>query len=488
MTSDPSCTVLFTQTPDRPAMPRFLALLACFLTPALALAQGTPISKESPPTVAFVDVTVIPMDRAGVVLANQTVVVADGRIVAMGPTLSTTAPRGAVLLDARGKFLIPGLAEMHAHLPGPGTPLQLTHDILFLYVANGITTIRGMLGAPNQLELRQQTAAGDVLGPTIFVGAPSLNGNSAPNPETAARLVREHKAAGYDFLKLHPGLTRPAYDAIVATSREVGITFGGHVSADVGIRHSLASRQSTIDHLDGYLEGATAGASGNMGINGDAARALGAADTAKLRELAQATRAAGVWVVPTMYLWENFFIDSPPQTWLALPEMRYAPPTMRAGWTNQKNQGLQGNRATHLTASEAERFLKLRRTALRELAQAGNVVLMGTDSPQMFNVPGFALRHEIRLMTEAGMTPFQVLESGTRNVSRYVEGALKGDARFGTVAVGQRADLVLLDANPLADLSNLDRRAGVMVRGRWIPAEEIRRGLEAIASRNAAAP
>ncbi len=464
-----------------------IPLLLC-LTTSLATAQGTPVTKDggtkaSSGVTAFVDVTVIPMDRAGGI-PGQTVVVRDGRIVQMGVARSIKTPQGATVIDGRGKFLMPGLAEMHAHLLGPTAPVQLVHDILFLYVANGITTIRGMLGAPNQLELRRQTASGALLGPTIFVGAPSLNGNSAPSAEAGARLVREHKAAGYDFLKLHPGLSLGTYDAIVATSREVGITWGGHVSPDVGIRHVLATHQSTVDHLDGYLEGATAGASGNLGISGEAVRALGAADTVTLRALAEATRAAGVWVVPTMYLWDNFFTATAPEAMVLLPEMRYAPPGMRAGWVNQKKQFNAGNLSVRLSPAESERFSELRRVMLRELARAGNRVLMGTDSPQMFNVPGFALHHEIKVMAAAGMSPFQVLESGTRNVSRYVESDLKGDARFGTVAVGQRADLVLLEGDPLRDLSNLERRAGVMVRGRWVSAEEIRAGLEAIAARN----
>ena len=127
---------------------------------------------------------------------------------------------------------------------------------MFLYVANGVTTIRAMLGAPNQLVLREQLKKGEVLGPTIFVAAPSLNGNSAPNPDTAMKLVRAHKSAGYDLVKLHPGLTRAVYDSAVKVAREVGITLGGHVSAQVGIDRTLEARQSTIDHLDGYIEGA----------------------------------------------------------------------------------------------------------------------------------------------------------------------------------------------------------------------------------------
>jgi imidazolonepropionase-like amidohydrolase len=433
--------------------------------------------------VAFVGVTVIPMSGPATI-ANQTVIVRDGKVAQIGDSARVAIPAGALVVPASRKYLMPGLAEMHAHIPGANAPRQLIEDILFLYIANGITTIRGMLGAPNQLELRSQTASGALLGPTIIVGAPSLNGNTAPNAEAASRLVREHKAAGYDFLKLHPGLSRAAYDAIVATSREVGITYGGHVSSDVGIRHTLASSQSTVDHIDAYLEEAIGSTNGNLGINANAVRMLGKADSATMHALAVATRTAGIWVVPTEYLWENFFVQRPVGDFMRLPEMRYVPQSMKNGWMNQKLQFDQGVQAANLTPSEGAQFVAARRLMLRELAREGNRILMGTDSPQMMNVPGFALGHEIRVMHEAGMSPQQVLESGTRNVSRYVEQHLKGDSQFGTVAVGQRADLVLLDGNPLADLANLEKRAGVMVRGRWVPAEELRRGLEAMAARN----
>ncbi len=459
-----------------------LSALLLPVVPALLAAQS-PTPSRGP--VAFVGVTVLPM-TGGAAIPNQTVIVRDGRVAQMGDATRLTAPSDALAIPGRGKFLMPGLAEMHAHLPGANAPAQLVQDILFLYVANGITTIRGMLGAPNQLELRRKTAAGELLGPTILVGAPSLSGNSAPNPDTASKLVRAHKAAGYDFLKLHPGLSRATYDAIVATSREVGISYGGHVSSDVGITHTFASSQSTVDHIDAYLEEAIGSSNGNLGINAEAVRALGAADSAKMHALAVATRTAGVWVVPTEYLWENFFAPRPVDEFMRLPEMRYVPQSMKNGWGNQKRQFDQGVQAANLTAVEGARFVAARRLMLRELGRAGNRLLMGTDSPQMMNVPGFALGHEIRVMREAGLSSQQILESGTRNVSRYVEQYLKGDAQFGTVAVGQRADLVLLDGNPLEDIANLERRAGVVVRGRWVPAEEIHRELEAMASRNAA--
>ena len=228
---------------------RSVLLLSALVVPTLG---GSATRSAAPGTIAFVDVTVLPMDRERV-LTGQTVLVRDGRITALGPSGSVRVPPDAQRIDGKGKYLMPGLAEMHAHVLGPQQPQELNRDLMFLYVANGVTTIRAMLGAPNQLVLRDQLKKGEVLGPQMFVAAPSLNGNTAPNPDTAMKLVRAHKAAGYDLLKLHPGLSRATYDSIVSVARSVGITFGGHVSQQVGIDRTLEVRQSTVDHLDGYI-------------------------------------------------------------------------------------------------------------------------------------------------------------------------------------------------------------------------------------------
>jgi hypothetical protein len=385
---------------------------------------------------------------------------------------------------------MPGLAEMHAHVLGPQQPAQLNRDLMFLYVANGVTTIRAMLGAPNQLVLREQLEKGDVLGPTMFVAAPSLNGNSAPNPDTAMKLVRTHKAAGYDLLKLHPGLSRATYDSIVSVSRAVGITFGGHVSQQVGIDRTLEVRQSTVDHLDGYIEGAVADPLKRRIMSPTEqvpfSEWMAGVTDEKINELARRTRDAGVWVVPTMFLWESLFASFAPESAATRPEMKYAPKQWVTNWINQKRNTSQQNAQAGITPDLAQQLLTHRRKLLKALADARAPMLMGTDSPQMFNVPGFALHRELRLMGEAGLTPYQVLESGTRNVGLYVERDLKQDGKFGTVAVGNWADLVLLDGNPLESLDNIGNRAGVMVRGRWVPKSEIDSGLAALAARYAA--
>jgi hypothetical protein len=167
-------------------------------------------------------------------------------------------------------------------------------------------------------------------------------------------------------------------------------------------------------------------------------------------------------------------------------EMKYAPKQWVQNWINQKKNNIANQTKAGITPELATQMLAHRRKLLKIMADAGAPLLMGTDSPQMFNVPGFALHRELRLMGESGLTPYQVLESGTKNVGLYVERDLKQDGKFGTVAVGNWADLVLLDANPLQSLDNVTRRAGVMVRGRWVPKSEIDTGLAALAARYAA--
>jgi imidazolonepropionase-like amidohydrolase len=472
-------------------LPTALAALALQPREVARLTPVAPVherARPAPGSFAFVDVTVLPMDRERV-LTGQTVIVRDGRITALGPTASVRVPSDAQRIEGRGKFLMPGLAEMHAHVLGPQQPQELNRDLMFLYVANGVTTIRAMLGAPNQLVLREQLKKDEILGPRMFVAAPSLNGNSAPNPDTAMKLVRAHKAAGYDLLKLHPGLSRATYDSIVAVARAVGITFAGHVSQQVGIDRTLEVRQSTVDHLDGYIEGAVADLLKRRIMSPTDqvpfSEWMAGVTDEKIKELARKTRDAGVWNVPTMFLWESLFSSFAPESAAKREEMKYAPKQWVTGWINQKRNTAQANTQSGVTPELAQQLLASRRKLLKALADVGAPLLMGTDSPQMFNVPGFALHRELRLMGEAGLTPYQVLESGTKNVGLYAERDLKQDGKFGTVAVGNWADLVLLDANPLESLDNIGKRVGVMVRGRWVPKSEIDSGLSALAAKYA---
>ena len=464
------------------------ALSALLLVPAVAGAQAaTPAPDQA--VSAFVDVSVVPLDRDRVV-DRQTVVIRGDRIVAMGPTSSTPVPAGATRIDGRGKFLMPGLAEMHAHVIGGQNPNHeaLNRDILFLYIANGITSIRAMLGAPNQIPLREQLRRNEILGPTMYVSAPSLNGNSAPNPDSGAKLVRMHKEAGYDFLKIHPQNFRvDTYDAIVRTANEVGITWAGHVPPAVGLRHALASKQSGIDHLDGFLEAATPDSVfAKLQAQQPLLLHINSVDPSRFPAIANEIKRAGSWQVPTMLVWENLNTQAmTPEQMAAWPEMKYIARQQLQNYVTQKTNQLNNLRNNGISPETSARYLTLRRQAMKALADAGAPLMMGTDSPQLFMVPGFALHRELGILVEAGLTPYQLYESGAKNVARYVADVLKQDGRFGTVAVGNRADLVLLDANPLQSVTNLTKRAGVMVRGRWVSSAEIDKGLADLAAKYA---
>jgi len=448
---------------------RLLRRAAAALAAALPLAAALALSaraQQAPAggaVTAFVGVSVVPMDRERV-LPNQTVIVRGDRIAAVGPTGRVAVPAGATRVDGRGKFLLPGLAEMHGHIPPPSAPAELTENVLFLYVANGITTVRGMLGAPGQLQLRERVRRGAIVAPNLYLAGPSFSGNSVNSPADAERMVRAQQAEGWDLLKVHPGLTRDEYDAMARTAREVGIRFGGHVPADVGLLHAIEMGQETFDHLDGYIEH----------LQGD----RGPLDSAALADVVRRTRAANAWVVPTSALWETILGIPPLDTLRAYPELRYMPPQTVAAWARAHETRLA---SPQLDPAASRRVAANRVELLRALHRGGVRILMGTDAPQQFSVPGFSLHRELRKMAESGMSPYEILVTGTRNVGAYFP-----RDRFGTVAPGQRADLLLVDGDPLKSLDNLVRRSGVMVRGRWIPESEIHGRLATIAAGYAA--
>jgi len=422
-----------------------------------------------------VDVTVIPMDRERAI-PNQTVIVRGDRIVEIGPTSKVKVPEGGTRVDGRGKYLIPGLAEMHAHIPGGQVPDSLIERTLYMYVSGGITTVRGMLGHPRHLEYRARAARDEIVSPTIYTSGPSLNGNSVPTPEAAAKAVTEQKAAGYDFLKIHPGIRREVFDTLAATAQRVGIPFAGHVPLEVGLARALETRFWTIDHLDGYLEamlrsGAPLDASQSAFF---AVNLAEYADESKLAALVAATKKAGVWNVPTEVLMDNLILGGSAEELAARPEMRYVAPATLAQWAEQKGGLLEG---TGASAASARRMIELRRKLIKALHEGGAGLLLGSDAPQVYNVPGFSTHRELEALVTAGLTAYQALETGTRNVAVFF-GTLKDT---GTIEQGKRADLVLLDADPLKDVRNTTRRAGVMLRGRWMPQAEIETRLAAIA-------
>lgn len=421
---------------------------------------------QSPPvgSVAFLNVHVLPMDSDRV-LEHSTVVVVDGRIAAVGPSSELASPLVEERIDGQGRYLMPGFTEMHGHLPRPDTSQEEIDRILFLFLSNGVTTVRGMLGNPYHLQLRNEIENGVRLGPTLYAAGPPFRGTPELTAERARAAVREQQAAGYDLLKILEGLSSEVYDAIADEARSVGIPFGGHVPNDVGLLHALAEGQGSIDHLDGFLaavvpedspiwKAGRAERSRNLGLH---------ADESLIPHAVEATKIAGASVVPTMALWDTFNADRKTEQYAAIEALQYLPRRTVDAWVAS-----QQGRRERLNPAAGERVLEIRKKVLAALRDSGARIVFGTDAPQIFNVPGFSIHREMEIMASAGMTPYEILASGTRNAAAHFQ-----SDEFGQVAVGRRADLILLEDNPLDDIAHMAKQAGVMVRGRWLPKAEI---------------
>ena len=414
-------------------------------------------------TTAFLNVNVVPMTTESVVV-GQTVVVADGLIVAIGNVDSVPVPKDATVVDGTDRYLMPGLAEMHAHLPGANA--QDLDQILTLFAVNGITTIRSMLGQPSHLALRQKLLDNTHLGPRIVASGPSLNGDSVSGPDDGARKVRAQHAAGYDFLKIHPGLSADEFTAIATTANGLGMPFAGHVPVAVGVSNALRLGMASIDHLDGYIAAmmpANIDQSGGYGGFLDVLLADQVIEE-QLNIMADATAASGTWNVPTQSLFEHRVNEVPVAELRNRPGMRFMPEATLQQWERAKERQLDERGFSTDIAAHA---IAIRRKLILALHQAGAGLLLGSDAPQVFNVPGYSAHQELGILVAAGLTPYEALQTGTTAVAQFL------GSNTGVVAVGKEADLILLDANPLIDIRNAHRIHGVMLRGQWFTAAKL---------------
>lgn len=451
-----------------------------FISVALAFSGCNQTQETVSPTATLISNVSIVDVRKGTIHENQHIVVDSGKIKSIRDSISDAAAY-TIHIDGTGKYALPGLAEMHAHIPSPETSRERIEATLFLYLSNGITTIRGMLGHPSHLVLREQAKNGEILSPRIFTSSPSLNGNTVSTPEEARTKVTQYAEDGYDFLKIHPGIKLEVFDEIVKTAREAGIPFAGHVPVEVGIRHALESGYASIDHVDGFLEGlvppekvSDPTANGFFGYN-----FTGLADTTKIDELVELARKHQVWIVPTQSLFERWFAPVSGSDLLAQPEMQYMPAAVLEDWKKRKEETT--GPGTGFDGEQWKRFDAIRKQLILALQESGHGMLLGSDAPQLFNVPGFSIHHEIEGMEAAGLTPLQILQSGTLNPAIY----FGMETEFGDIQEGMDADILLANGNPLEDTGALRNLAGVMVRGSWLSREALDDGLGKIAEKAA---
>ncbi len=454
--------------------------MACTLAVFFIGAFQGPGNAAREPEVAFVHVTVVPLDRE-VSLADQTVLVAEGKIVALGPAGEIELPPEAQVIPGEGAYLVPGLADMHVHV--------WDENDLYLFVANGVTTVRNMFGAPLQLAWRKRIDAGELIGPRIRTAGPIIDGTPPvwpgstvlTDPAAAEEIVLAQKEAGYDFLKPYARLSSECYDALARAGAEHGMTLMGHVPASVDLLHVLAAGQRTIEHLDGWAEAAQRSDSPLQGKRvdfQDAYRAWTTAGDDELRRLAERSREAGAWTCPTLVVTQKWAKGAQADELLARAEMRFVSPFMRYTWGPNSPFNYLG-RFSDEFIRDAHASIEHQKRAVAALKASGAHLLAGTDMGNPFVIAGFALHEELANLVSAGLTPYEALRAATAEAAL----CMGEEDLWGTIAPGLSADLVLVRADPLEDIAHLRQRAGVMVQGRWYPAEELSAELEARARR-----
>jgi imidazolonepropionase-like amidohydrolase len=421
---------------------------------------------------AFIDVTVIPMDTERA-LPNQTVIVRNGRISEIGSAARIKIPRQALRIDGRGKYLMPGLVDMHTHITDDavdGTLLACEGGELLLEVANGVTTVRNMKGQPKHLQWRKQVAAGEIPGPTIYTCGPAVLG--LQDPQEARRIVLEQAKAGYDCVKVYspPDWSEEAYKSLIATAKEVGIPAVGHFPRNLSLEIALTTGQVSVDHAEEFLYTYFFKQKGHE------------LDSKLIPDVAKATREAGISVTTTLVTYDYIGLqvgDETFQNLLKKPELKFVPHSIRVLAEDPNVNGYR-KKIPPDKFKTMRAILAFQKKVVKGLSDAGVRIMLGTDSS--WNLPlviaGFSVHEELKELVDAGLTPYQALRAATVNPADF----LHASAEFGTISVGKRADLILVAGNPLENVNNASRLSGVMLRGEWLPNTELQRSLQGLAA------
>ncbi len=440
------------------------------------------------PTKSLVFTSVTVIDATGApAKPNQTVIINGGRIAAIGETGKVTIPKDAQTIDARGKYLIPGLWDMHVH--------AWAKDIFSpLLIANGVTGVRDMFsGIARIKQWRQEIAEGKTIGPRIFAAGQIVDGpkpvwpGSIPVKDATEgrQAVAKVKADGSDFVKVYSLLPRDAFFAIADEAKKLNIPFAGHVPHSVTAVEASDAGIKSIEHLERVLLGCSAAEAeiqkeaGRLTME-QRRRIIETYDEKKAQALFARFTKNGTWQSPTLVVLRALGrLDDPNFT--GDPRVKYLPQFMTASW-NPKNDFRFRSFTPETYASYRETFEKHLEIVGR-MRRTGVEFLAGTDTPNPYCFPGFSLHDELALLVRAGLSPMEALQAATRNPAKYL-GLLDS---LGTLEQGKIADLVLLEANPLADITNTQKINAVVVNGKLLDKaalQELLAKIEAAANRN----
>jgi len=456
------------------------ALLMVLLSPSLLFAQAEQNPQQKPLVISRVTV----IDATGApAQPNMTVVITGDRITALGRDGKVSVPREAQETNGTGKFLIPGLWDMHVHWSDPAAAKYLE-----LFTAGGVTGVRQMWGFPVHFQWRKDIAAGTVRGPRmVLAGAivdgpkPVWKGSIEAKTEAEGRqAVRTTKEDGYDFVKVYSRLPRDVYLAIADEAKKQSMPFGGHVPYSVTAGEASDAGQKSMEHLYGILLACSSreeeltkllAAARQDPAKPDRAmlrraneQLLDTYDDAKAAVLFAKFKKNGTWQVPTLTVLRALGnLDD--KDFVADKRLKYMPPSVRDFWNPKTDFRLMS--MTEEDYALQRKVFKRNLGLVGAMHRAGVEFLAGTDVLNPYCFPGFSLHDELELLVSAGLSPMAALQTATRNPARY----LGQEKDFGTVAQGKLADLVLLDADPLQDINNARKIASVIVGGKILTRE-----------------
>ena len=413
-------------------------------------------------TYSITNVNVVPMDRE-VILNNYTIIVEGERIRSMAPTAKLTPLKDSIIIDGTNKYIMPGLADMHVHV--------FEEDQLSLFIANGVTTVRNMWGIPKNLDWRKRINDGKLLGPRIYTAGNMIDGNPPVFPESEAvtsidkarEIVLNQKRAGYDFIKVYNNLTIEVYNEVIKTARDVGIPVAGHVPVNVGLDHVLESKQDCIEHLDGYEKVLASTKSESANKNRLTSMILDwiKFDRDKIPEIVRRTSESNTWNCPTLIVYEKWVPLKEVKKIMNRREFKYLSPSELEFHDPEKDNYTKAF-ASDIFEAVLEGNL-IRKELVKTLYKGGARILLGTDCGNPLVVHGFSIHEELQNFVDAGLTPYETIKTGTYDAADF----LNALDEFGSIAIGKRADFILLETNPLDDVKNIKNHVGVMVRGKW---------------------
>ena len=416
-------------------------------------------------------------------LPDQTVVTAKGGIIEIGPATAVKVPAGAFRIDARGKYLLPALCDMHVHLLGEAWNMMLppeerfaSRDIpfesfLFPYIAGGVTTVQALSATPEEITLRERIDRGELLGPRLILARmidgpdkawpPPLSTWVASAAE-AREAVRRAKDEGYDKIKVYSFLSKESYDAIISAAKELRMDVIGHVPMSLSVEYVLEAGQKLIAHTE------------------EVAKHAGHEHNAERIDYFAARMAErGVWMIPTLVTTRSileFFAS--PDSLFSGPEARYFRHPLQLGVWSFMTANLYGPIPTEKRNQLRDDFETFQKPLTKAFHQKGGRLMAGSDTLMIGLYPGYALHRELKELVDVGLTPFEALRTSTTSPFEYL-----GEAdRAGTIEAGKRADLLLLDENPLEDVSAASKIAGVLIKGRWLERKEIHKRMQEIAA------